>query len=220
MCKGYAIYCFQTDVNIMDIPANTTLLYLKEVTSSNTLEPQHQNTYPYMSFLNMTDCRMVPRVVYKLLRFLPNLRVLLMQNASITDLSWGFFALLEKMQILELQSNHIHTITSRCFLGSKGVQLLDLHSMSISVIQSKSFEGMSSLKLLNLSYNKLEHLTHGILQATDSLFIVDLRGNALRDIHVQAFYGLDIIIYTSAQQMCCFVPSTSACYIHDLRYYN
>ena len=224
LCKGHAIYCVQTAVNMRNIPENTTLLYLTHATSSSQQGPvddkQLSNICPHLSLLNMTSCRLAPQDVYDFLLRVPNLRVLLMTNASLTNLRMNFFVHLQKLNVLDLQGNHIYILTSRCFFGSSGVHLLDLHGMSISTIHFKSFEGMTSLRLLNLSHNNLERLSSGIVQSIAALSIIDLRGNILKDIHVLLFHGKPLMVYTSTLQMCCFAPSTSMCYVPDFRYTN
>ena len=142
---------------------------------------------------------------------------MLMQNASLMDLKWNFFRRLHKMQILELQRNTISILTSGCFVGCSEVISLDLHSMLIRKIQSTSLDGMGSLQLLNLSYNRLEYLSEDIMQTLYALSIIDLRGNKLKGVHSHTFYGLEVTIYTTTPQMCCFVPPKSTCYVTDLR---
>ena len=215
------IYCHQTGVDMRSIPINTTLLYLRHVEVYNTLDADHVlqagHTYPHLTLVNITDSRIVPQALYEFLSFLPNLRVLLIHNASLIDLSWNFFMRLHKMQILELQMNNISILTSGCFMGCREVISLDLHGMFIRNIQPKSLDGMASLQLLNLSYNRLEHLSDDIMQTLYALSIIDLRGNALKGIHAHTFHGLDATIYTTSPPMCCFVPPTSPCYVTDLR---
>ena len=221
LCKGHAIYCHLTVVDLRSIPINTTLLYLSYVEVYNTHRADHVlqagHTYPHLTLVNITDSRIVPQDLREFLSFLPNLRVMLMQNASLMDLKWNFFRRLHKMQILELQRNTISILTSGCFFGCSEVISLDLHGLFIRNIQPKSFDGMASLQLLNLSYNRLEHLSDDIMQTLYALSIIDLRGNDLKGIHAHTFHGLDATIYTTSPQMCCFVPPTSTCYVTDLR---
>ena len=201
---------------------STTLLYLRNVAISKSQKPvrdiQSLNIYPNISLLNMTSSQIVPQILHDFLQLLPNLRVLLLQNSSITDLRLNFFTKMEHLNVLELQGNVINILTSRCFLGASEVLFLNLHKISIYKIQSKSFEGMSSLRLLNLSYNKLEHLSDGFIQNLPSLTIIDLQGNAIRDINVLTFHSLNIIVYTTTPQMCCFVSLTSSCHVDKIRY--
>ena len=204
------------------LPLNTTFLYMRYVTSNRTQEPAHhqqsRNIYPNLSLLNVTSSRIIPQILHDFLQLLPNLRVLLLQNASMIDLRWNFFTQMQQLNVLELQGNAIVILTSGCFFGTSEVVFLDLHEMSIHKIQSKSFEGMSSLRLLNLSHNKLEHLSDGIMQGMPSLFIIDLQGNVIKDIDALMFHGLHIAVYTSTPQMCCFVPLTSLCHVITIRY--
>ena len=221
------IYCYQTRVGLQTIPVNTTQLYLREITSNTTqVQPrihdgqQSQKLYPYLSTLDLTSSRIVPHTIYDFLKQVPNLRVLLMHNVSIRDLSRKFFTELQNVQVLELQENHFEVLTSLCFMGLSNVLLLDLHHMPIKKVEPKAFEGMSSLKLLNLSYNKLTHFTEDVFESLKELSIVDLRGNTLNDIHWLTFQRLHATVYASSQHMCCFVPPTSTCFVTKLRYYN
>ena len=204
-----------------NIPTNTTLLYARYTDVYITKEAdnvqQSGHTHPNLTLLNITNSRVDPQALYEFLLYLPNLRILLLQNASIKDSNLKFFRQLQKMQILDLQGNHIIMLKSRFFTGASEVVLLNLNSMSIHKIQSKTFEGMASLQLLNLSYNNLEHLSDDIVQSLDSLSKIDLRGNDFKDIHSYTFNGLDATIYTSKLHLCCFVPPTSTCYVTDLR---
>ena len=200
---------------------NTTVLFLISVTENTAQQDddtQSWNTYSHLSLLNMTNSRIASKKIYSFLLRLPNLRVLLMQNTSITNLQWNFFEQLQNLSVLELHGNHIHMLTSRCFLGLSHVLLLDLHNMTIRTMYSKSFEGMASLRLLNLSYNKLEHLTSGTIQSVKNLTIIDLRGNLFTHVDLLFFYDKYITIYTSTIHLCCFVPQTSICYVPQLRY--
>ena len=201
---------------------NTTLLYLRNVAISRSQKPvpdiQSLNIYRSLSLLNMTSSQIVPQILHDFLQLLPNLRILLLQNLSITDLRLNFFTKMEYLHVLELHGNLIDILTSRCFLGTSEVLFLNLHNMSIYKIQSKSFEGMSSLRLLNLSYNKLEHLSDGIIQNLPSLTIIDLQGNVITDINVLTFHSLNIIVYTTTPQLCCFVSLTSSCHVDKIRY--
>ena len=221
ICKGYAIYCHQTAVDLRDIHVNSTLLYLRSVLIDNYKKHRDTQTpdiYPNLSVLNITIGKIDLRSIHNFLLLVPNLRVLVMQNISLTDLSRNFFTNLQILNILELQGNHLYSLTSGCFLGCSSVFSLDLHDLFINTIQVKAFDRMSSLKQLNLSFNSLERLSRGILQSLSSLSIVDLRGNSFKDIQLLTFHGISVIVYTPSLQMCCFVPKSSTCSPSKLGY--
>ena len=219
ICKGHVIYCSHTSVDMYSIPVNVTLLYLAFVTDG-THQPYDKQLESYrdLSLLNISNSKVVHRVIYNFLQFLPNLRILLMRNTSITDLSAKFFTKLPMLTILDLQENFFFILSNGCFNGSISVPLLDLHGMMIRKIESRGFEGLLSVHLLNLSYNKLDHLYDGRFQYLVSLKVLDLRGNSFKSIQWYTFTGLHISLLTTFEQTCCFANVWSACYSSIKRY--
>ena len=195
-----------------------TLLYLPYTTSRAYSSDVQLTNFKDLGLLNMTNSRFTSNVLRILLLHVPNLRVLLMRNASIRDLSSKFFIHLPMLNILDLQENSISVLTTGCFTGLVNIALLDLHNMNIEYIQSKSFDGMDSLQLLNLSSNQLEYLDYDIFQSLRMLINVDLSGNAFKEIDISAFKKLYILVHVSTIQLCCYVESPSICIHEKLRY--
>ena len=212
ICKGHVIYCAHTSVDMYSIPVNVTLLYLAYVTDG-THQPcdKQLETYTNLSLLNISNSKVVDCVIYNFLLFLPNLRILLMRNTSITDLSSTFFTRLPMLTILDLQGNFIPVLSSGSFNGSISVPLLDLHGMMIRKIESRGFEGLLSLHILNLSYNKMDKLVEGRFQYLVSLKVLDLRGNIFKSIQSYTFTGLHILLLTTYEQPCCYAEVWVAC---------
>ena len=201
------------------MPVNVTLLYLTSVTdTTQTTHNKLLKLYKDLSLLNISNSVINDRVIYNFLLVLPNLRILIMKNTSMTDLSSKFFTRLLRLNILDLQENSIFSLTSGCFHGLGNVPWLDLHGMKIHEIESETFEGLLSLLLLNLSYNNLDHLYNGRFQYLVSLTVLDLRGNVFHSIQMLAFTGLQSLVFTTFARTCCFVNRWSACLSATIRY--
>ena len=195
-----------------------TFLYLPYTTSrTNDLNDQLFN-FIGLGLLNMSNSRIATNVIKNFLHYLPNLRVLLMRNASVRDLYPNFFTNLRLLTILDLQENSISLLTSGCFTGLVSVTSLDLHHNNIKKIQSKSFDGMDSLQLLDLSNNLLDYLDDGIFQTLIMhLRYIDLRGNTFKEIGINTFKNLHVLLHVSTVQLCCYVDATSICFKENLR---
>ena len=218
LCKGHAVYCAHSDVDIYSLPTNMTLLYLPYTTSSANSSDDQLSNFKDLGLLNMSNSRLATNVIRDFLLYLPKLRVLLMRNASIGDLSSKFFIHLPMLNILDLKENVISILTTGCFTGLVNIASLDLHNMNIETIQSKCFDGMKSLQLLNLSSNQLEFLDYDIFQSLTMLINVDLRGNAFKEIDISAFQNVYILMHVSTMQLCCYVEAPSICINDDFRY--
>ena len=213
ICKGHVIFCSHTSVDIYSVPVNVTLLYFSYITDS-TQQPYEKQlkTYHNLSLVNFTNSKIFHSVINNFLLLVPNLRVLIMKNASITDLSSSYFTNLLMLNYLDLQGNFIHSLTSGCFNGSISVLWLDLHGLMIQKIEPHAFEGLLFLHLLNLSYNKLAHLYDGRFKYLISLKVLDLRGNSFKNIQLHTFTGLYVSLFTTYEQTCCYASVLSACY--------
>ena len=88
--QGLCHLLFQTPIDLHSLPMNTTLLYLRSVTSIRRQEFSNdtQSTFIYLnlSLLNMTNSGIVPQILHNFLQLLPKLRVLLLRHSSITNL--------------------------------------------------------------------------------------------------------------------------------------
>ena len=211
LCKGHAVFCTHTDVDIYILPTNMTLLYLPYTTSrTNNLDVQLSN-FPDLSLLNMSNSRIAPKILHKFLSYLPKLRVLLMRNCSIPDLSAKFYTNLRSLNILDLQENSFPVLTSGCFTGLITISSLDLHGLNVYELQSKTFQGMNLMHLLNLSTNMLDYLDDGIFQSLTRLVSVDLSGNPFKEIDSNAFKTMYSLVVVSTIQLCCYVEPPSIC---------
>ena len=195
-----------------------TLLYLPYTTSRiHNFDDQLFN-FIELGLLNMSNSKIATNVIKNFLHYLPNLRVLLMRNTSVRDLYPNFFTNLRFLAILDLQENSISLLTSRCFKGLVSVTSLDLHDSNIKKIQSKSFDGMYSLQLLDLSNNLLDYLDDDIFQSLIiHLRFIDLRGNTFKEIDINTFKKLHILLYVSTVQLCCYIDASSICLKENLR---
>ena len=211
LCKGHAVYCTHTEVDIYRLPINMTLLYLPYTTSrANNLDVQLSN-FPDLGLFNMSHSRIAPSILRNFLSYLPKLRVLLMRNCSIHDLSPNFFNHLRSLHILDLQENVFPVLTSRGFTGLITVSSLDLHDLHVYELQSKTFQSMNLMHLLNLSTNMLDYLDDGIFQSLTRLVSVDLSGNPFKEIDSNAFKKMYSLVVVSTIQLCCYVEPPSIC---------
>ena len=210
--KGHAIYCTHTDVDINNLHSNMTIMYLPYTTSRiNTLDDQLFN-FIELGLLNMSNSRIATNVIKNFLHYLPNLRVLLMRNSSVNDLYLKLFTNLRLLTILDLQKNSISLLTSECFTGLVSVTSLDLHDINIKKIEPKTFDGMDSLQLLDLSNNLLDYLDDGIFQSLMMhLRYIDLRGNTFKEIDINTFKKLHVLVHVSTVQLCCYIDASSIC---------
>ena len=217
MCKGHAVYCSHTDVDIHSLPTNITLLYLPYSTLRSDNYDVELSNFRHLGLLNISHSQIAPNMISNFLQYLPNLRVLLMRNASIQDLSLKLFIHQRTLKILDLQKNSIGLLTNGCFMGLITLTTLDLHNINIYQIQPKSFDGMLSLRLLNLSSNELEYLDSDIFQSLNMLISVDLRGNTFKGIDSSTFRHLHSLLYVSTVQLCCYVEAPSICIMDNTR---
>ena len=217
LCKGRAIYCSNTHVDIYNLPTNATLL-IYTACDTSTIHNVSSRIYPNMGLLNLSNSRILLDDLRKFLRMVPNLRVLLIRNASLNDLGKQLFFDLKSLNILDIQENSIVSISSESFTGLKGVPLLDLHSLLIRSIHSKSLVGMDSLQMLNFSSNLLTYLPTDVFSSLRSIKDIDLRGNLITNIPVVTFDGLNITLHISNYQLCCFIKRPSLCVGNQKRY--
>ena len=194
------------------------MLYLPYTTSrTNDLNDQLFN-FIGLGLLNMSHSRIDTNVIKNFLHHLPNLRVLLMRNVSIRDLYPNFFTNLRLLTILDLQKNSISVLTSGCFTGLVSLTSVDLHDIKLKKIQSKSFDGMDSLQLLDLSNNLLDYLDDDIFQSLIiHLRYIDLRGNIFKEINMNTFKTLHVLLHVSTVQLCCYINASSKCLKDNLR---
>ena len=201
------------------LPVNVTFLYLTSVTDNTQTNHNNQfKLYKNLLLLNISNSIINKRVIYNFLLFQPNLRVLMLRNTSMTDLTLNYFTRLLSLSILDLQENVIFSLTSGCFHGLVNVPLLDLHGLKIHKIEPEAFEGLLSLLVLNLSYNNLDHLYNGRFQYLVSLTVLDLRGNVFKSIQMLSFTGLQSLVFTTYARSCCYVDTLSTCYSTITRY--
>ena len=211
LCKGHAVYCTHTDVDIYKLPTNMTLLYLPYTTSRTDNYGAPMSIFSDLGLFNLSHSRIAPNIIRNFLEYVPKLRVLIMRNCSIHELSLRFFTHLRFLNILDLQENSFPVLTGGCFTGLFTVPSLDLHNLHIHELQPKTFQGMSSVQLLNLSTNLLVYLDDNIFQSMTKLISVDLSGNAFKRIDSNTFNQMYSLVLVTTNQLCCFVDAPSIC---------
>ncbi|KAM4559853.1 uncharacterized protein PAE49_012202 isoform 1-T2 [Odontesthes bonariensis] len=145
------------------------------------------------------------------------LRVLLLQNNSISQVEDGSFSQLESLQKLDLSWNRISTLTaafsaglallrelqlahnqltrldSWSFLHLDGLQKLNLSSNGIRSVHVRAFACMSRLRQLRLQDNQLTALRRGTFSMLRSLELLNLAGNRISQLETGVFNPLTSI---------------------------
>ncbi|GMT36257.1 hypothetical protein PFISCL1PPCAC_27554, partial [Pristionchus fissidentatus] len=126
-----------------------------------------------------------------LLRSLPRLIILNLNNNLIHDLPEGTFDGLPKLTQLRVRNNKICTLSSNSLNETKAtIELLDLSSNCLGAVPAPSLRNSQKLTYLDLSSNKISEVGNFNLMNLPNLRELVLNDNLLNKIHPMAFMNV------------------------------
>ncbi|KAM8705033.1 hypothetical protein ACLKA7_009487 [Drosophila subpalustris] len=136
--------------------------------------------------LLLGDCQMRSMPV-ELLRLVPNLRVLLLQNSSVYHVNKEDFQAIPQLRQLQLQRIHISRLKDQQFVALQQLEVLQLGYNMLQVVHAKAFEGLSQLRVLGLQGNGISQLTDDAFELLPNLVHLDLSDNEIGQINARTF---------------------------------
>ncbi len=117
------------------------------------------------------------------------------------------------MKMLLVQNNNVCNLTSHCFQSVPNVQILRLDRNNIAMIGKHSFTNLAELLLLSLSNNPLRSLDGNCFHnITSTEIIVFLWKINLTDKETNTFDDLNLHgIFTTEYYLCCIVSKKTIC---------
>ena len=147
-----------------------------------------------LMILDVAHCRSFGSISSVVFYQLLNLRVLNLQNTSITSLHDMLFINLVRVQQFNILYNTIPTLHNYAFIGLCKISELDLHGLGVTNIYQNALYGLTSVQTLNLSINKISTLTMDAFSHLNSMTSLDISGNELTSINVGSFVPFQSVL--------------------------
>ena len=190
------------------LPLRLTALYL-HYTELTDLE----GSLPFVSLviLDAAHCHSFGSSSFATVNKLSNLRVMNLQNTSMTSLHDMLFINLLRVEQFNILNNAIPILHDYAFLGLNKIVDLDLHALAIIFIYQNAFYGLTSVQTLNLSKNRLTVLSMNIFSSLDSIVSLDISDNPLTSIRIGSFVAFHSPVRMSTTRMI-----ECQCYMEEL----
>lgn len=135
------------------------------------------------NLLPSLDCFDVPN-------FASTLQVLVLTNNSLLAVPSSVFPKLSNLKSLSLDYNRISMVGLNAFVDLQLDRLTLAHNI-LDAIDRDMFSGVRRISALDLSHNKIQTIKTGALDSfRESVYVLNLSGNNLADIHYGMFRGM------------------------------
>ena len=183
-------------MNRLPMRLNALYLHYSELTDL-------EGSLPFVSLviLDAAHCHSFGSSFFATFHQLSNLRVLNLQNTSITSLHEMLFIKLLKVEQLNILNNAIPILHEYAFLGLKKIVDLELHDLGIILIYHKAFYSLTFVQTLNLSENELTTLSMDVFSDLDSMVSLDISNNSLTSIHIGAFEAFPLPVHVTTTKV-------------------
>ena len=192
---GYSVYCnsIRTTISLNKLPKRLTALYL-HYSELMRLDQQRILGFDSLVILDVAHCHSFGSILSAALSQLSNLRVLNLQNTSITSLNAMAFINLLRVEQFNILNNNISTLHDYAFIGLIKINELDLHALGVTLLHQNALFGLTSVQTLNLSMNRLSKLSMNVFSYLDSIVSLDISGNELTSINVGSFVPFQSVV--------------------------
>ncbi|XP_025424685.1 lutropin-choriogonadotropic hormone receptor [Sipha flava] len=129
------------------------------------------------------------KVPKQALSLVPTIEALNLGSNSIVDISNDSFSSLPNLIILLLKRNQIGSVDETAFESLTSLKILELDDNQLDTVPA-ALAKLTSLQELSLSGNKIKFVPDGILQRSQGLALLELKGNPLIGVHPYAFASL------------------------------
>ncbi|KAL4120563.1 hypothetical protein QTP88_013233 [Uroleucon formosanum] len=129
------------------------------------------------------------KVPKQALSLVPTLEALNLGSNSIVDISNDSFSSLPNLVILLLKRNQIGFVDETAFESLTSLKILELDDNQLDTIPA-ALAKLTSLQELSLSGNNIKFVPEGVLQRSQGLALLELKGNPLIGVHPYAFASL------------------------------
>ncbi|XP_050421176.1 leucine-rich repeat-containing G-protein coupled receptor 5 [Adelges cooleyi] len=129
------------------------------------------------------------KVPKQALSLVPTLEALNLGSNSIVDIANDSFSSLPNLVILLLKRNQIRFVDESAFESLTSLRVLELDDNQLDTIPTAIVK-LTSLQELSLSGNNIKYIPDGVLQRSQGLALLELKGNPLIGVHPYAFASL------------------------------
>lgn len=123
------------------------------------------------------------------LNALKSLKVLSIGSNQLSSIPSNAFPKLPNLTTLVLKRNHINAIDEDAFVNLTSLEVLELGENALQEIPI-AVTKLASLQELSVSGNRITYIPEGILQKSQNLTLLELKGNPLKDVDPFAFSNL------------------------------
>ncbi|XP_065168204.1 insulin-like growth factor-binding protein complex acid labile subunit [Atheta coriaria] len=145
-------------------------------------------------YLNVSACR-VDAIADFAFREIPNLKLLLLRDNNLTNLTSATFHSLRRLLQLDLSRNQLEELVDDTFVHLGVLDILNLNFNRLRTLQPRAFAGMKELKYLYLSYNRIGNVHPYLFKDLINLRILYVEYNQIKEISPLAFTNLQRLQY-------------------------
>lgn len=179
--------CYQTHSIYHKCVGKNLLITKKDIAVHHTITIQidkdHNITTTYID-VEIEDSQMY-FIPMELFQYIPNLKSLVIRNASIEVIDPNTFSAACHLYYLTLSHNRISFLPEDAFKNATGLQSLKLDNNQLESLSENIFKSLSNLRVLELSHNKIRNLPYNLFHDLTSLEFLYL---AFNEISVLSLY--------------------------------
>lgn len=109
-----------------------------------------------------------------------NIRSLLLNNASIEQITFDAFQRCNNLQVIQLRGNRIWHLFNGVFRNCRNVNFLTLESNELRALNRETFNGLNALDILSLSDNSIYNLPNDVFAHLTNLQLLQLQNNYIQ----------------------------------------
>ncbi|CAO1318588.1 unnamed protein product [Diamesa hyperborea] len=187
----FKLTCYQTHNIYHKCVGKNLLITNKDIALNHTITIQidkdHNITTTYID-VEIEDSQMY-FIPMELFQNIPNLKNLVIRNASIEVIYPNTFSAAFHLYYLTLSHNNISFLPEDAFKNASDLQSIKLDNNQLISLSENIFKSLSNLRVLELSHNKIKNLPYNVFHDLTSLEFLYL---AFNEISVLSLYQFEL----------------------------
>lgn len=185
----FKLTCYQTPNIYHKCIGRNILITNQDIALNHTISIQHEKDFdPSTASIDVEieDSQMY-FIPMELFQRIPNLKALVLRNASVEQIYPNTFSAAHHLYYLTLSHNSISFLPDDTFKDTTGLQTLKIDFNQLTSLSENIFKSLTDLRVLDLSHNNITHLPYNIFHDLTSLEFLYLAFNQLSVLSLYQF---------------------------------
>lgn len=185
----FKLICYQSSNIYHKCIARNIQITNKDFALNHTITIQHENDFnPTTASIDVEiEESQMYFIPMELFQRIPNLKALVLKNASIEQIYPNTFSAAHHLYYLTLSHNLISFLPDDTFKNATGLQTLKIDYNQLTSLSENIFKSLTDLRALELSHNNITHLPYNLFHDLTSLEFLYLAFNQISILSLYQF---------------------------------